>query len=163
DGAGNVLLEAATTFATLTIGGTATVTNAAVLDQTGPVTLGDNTGAAATLVNQKTYNLDNHNGIAAGTGAGSALLTTGTLAKTGGAGVSHVAVKVTSTGSISVHTGTLSFDGGGTFGGSAKGAGTLVFGGGTATLGSGFSVTVANLALSGGAAVNLGGNVSYAG
>src|SRR5262249_24566768 len=97
NGAGNLIVHGASTFANLTIGGTATVTNKAVIDESGPVTLGDNTGAAATLANQSTYNFDNDSGIGSGTGAGSALVNTGTLAKTGGTGVSHVAVQTTNT------------------------------------------------------------------
>ncbi len=54
----------------------------------------------------------------------------GTLAKSGGGGTSAMDCLLTSTGTISVATGTLDLAGGGTISGAINGAGTLLFGAG---------------------------------
>ncbi|MDA8248084.1 MAG: Ig-like domain-containing protein [Rhodospirillales bacterium] len=58
----------------------------------------------------------------------------GLLTKITQPGHSYIASTMDNTGTITVATGTLEFDGGGTFGGTINGAGTIAFGGGTADL-----------------------------
>jgi hypothetical protein len=69
----------------------------------------------------------------------------GVLAKTGGSGTSEITAAVNSTGTITSNSGTLQFDGGGTFGGVLNGAGFVDFGGGSSTLATGVDISNANL------------------
>jgi hypothetical protein len=108
------------------------------------------------------FNVQTDGAITSGLGT-NAFTNAGALTKSVTGGVSTIGAPFTNTGTVNVQTGTLVLNGSGTFGGSASGAGTLVFGGGTTALGSGVNLTVANLALSGGATVNQGGSLSYAG
>src|SRR5262249_20072646 len=73
--------------------------------------------------------------IANAAGGSLSIINQGTLAKTGGTGTSRFSVPVTDTGTITSDSGTLEFDGGGTFSGAINGAGNVAFGGGTSTLG----------------------------
>src|SRR5262249_23645189 len=136
------------------------VTNNSTVDETGPVTLGDNTGATASFSNKGTYNLDNDSGIGVGTGPSTFTNAAGAiLAKIGGTGGSHIAPKVVNSnanaGAISVQTGTLSFDGGGSSNAAAfsvaSGA-TLAFGGGTFTVMGGSYNIAGTTLISGGTA-----------
>ncbi len=86
----------------------------------------------------------------------------GTVAKTGGTNTSYIDSAFTNTGVVTAASGTLEFDGGGSFGGTLSGTGQIAFGGGTATLFSGTGLTVANL-LFDGATASLTTPVSYAG
>ena len=72
----------------------------------------------------------------------------GLLEKSGGTLISSIYATVTNTGSIAVASGTMAFFGGGSFGGSISGAGTVAFSGGTGTLTA--TTTTANFLLNGG-------------
>jgi fibronectin-binding autotransporter adhesin len=84
----------------------------------------------------------------------------GLLEKTAGTATSTIDATVTNTGSIVVASGTIAFDGGGTFGGSLTGAGTLAFGGGISTLSA--TTTTTNFLVNGGT-LSLAANESVAG
>jgi hypothetical protein len=73
----------------------------------------------------------------------------GTLEKTGGTNTSYIDSLLTNTGVITAASGTLEFDGGGSFGGTLSGAGQIAFGAGTATISAGTGLTVANLLFDG--------------
>ncbi len=73
----------------------------------------------------------------------------GTLEKTGGTNTSYIDSLLTSTGVITAASGTLEFDGGGSFGGTLSGAGQIAFGAGTATISAGTGLTVASLLFDG--------------
>ena len=109
NGNGGVLIGGASTFSGLTIGGTVTVTNNSVITETGQVTLGDATSAAATFVNTvgNSYDIAADVGIGAGAAAGSLFENAGTLAKTAGTGTSTIAVAVFDSGVIQAAIGTL--------------------------------------------------------
>ncbi len=101
--------------------------------------------------------------IAAPYGGSSGLINNaGTLAKTGGTNTSYVQVAVQDTGTISIASGTIEFDDGGTFSGVIVGAGTVAFGAGIDTLVAGTSLGVSNLLVDGSTLV-LGGAFTYAG
>ena len=103
-------------------------------------TSGGNIGNA-TLKNDAgaTFDIQSDNEIYNGKGANT-LVNAGTLEKTDTTGTTEIDVALTNTGTVSVHTGTLLLDGGGS---SAAGAitaasgTTIAFGGGTFTLGAG--------------------------
>ena len=95
--------------------------------------------------------IDDYAGVVAYTSYDTAAFSNaGLLEKTGGNAVSAIYATVTNTGSIAVASGTLGFYGGGSFGGSISGAGTVAFTGGTSTLSA--TTTSANLLVSGGKA-----------
>jgi fibronectin-binding autotransporter adhesin len=76
----------------------------------------------------------------------------GTLEKTGGISTSYIYANVINTGLINsaVAAGSLQFDGGGSFGGTLMGPGTIAFAGGASTLTAGAVFTPANLLIDGG-------------
>jgi hypothetical protein len=76
----------------------------------------------------------------------------GTVAKTGGTNTSYIDSAFTNTGVVTAASGTLEFDGGGSFGGTLSGAGQIAFGAGTATISAGAGLTVASLLFDGAAA-----------
>ncbi len=84
--------------------------------------------ANSTLQNQAgaTFNLTSDDGSFYWNGSsGDYVSNAGTLAKTGGTGISAIGVAVNNTGLIQIDTGTLDVAGGGSLGGTVKGAGTL--------------------------------------
>ena len=85
----------------------------------------------------------------------------GTFTKTAGTGTSYVASIFTNTGVVSAASGTLEFDGGGSFGGTLSGAGQIAFGAGTATIATG-NLSVASLLVDG-ATASLTGALTSAG
>jgi hypothetical protein len=120
DGAGKLSLKSATLNG-LAVGGTIILTDTGTIDQTGQITLGDATTAAARLVVGKgaTYKIDGNVGIARGAATTSRLTVTGSLVRASGTGTSLVGVTVTDNGLIEAATGTLEFTS------TLRGAGTL--------------------------------------
>jgi hypothetical protein len=78
----------------------------------------------------------------------------GLLTKTGGTGTSHIYAPVTDTGTIGATTGTLEFDGGGTFSGRVTGPGVVALTGAAA---------FGTLTLAGGASLSSAGTIDQAG
>ena len=120
------------------------------------VNVGDAAGATATIENVggTTFNLiSDAAGIGINPSGSGNFSNSGTLAKTGGTGISHIAVSVTSTGTVSVTTGVLEFDGpSNSFSGTISGTGTVAFGAGHSQLA--INPTVSNFLVN-------GGNVSF--
>lgn len=110
DGAGVVAVSRATVTA-LTVGGTATLNDLGTLTQTGAVTLGDATPAAAlaSIATGATWRIAADVGIGRGESAGSRILDDGLLIKSAGNGVSVVGVEVLDYGVIEAASGTLDF------------------------------------------------------
>ncbi len=144
DGAGTLATKGTTTLATQTstypdlyLGQGATWANTGTVLDGGRIDIGDNAGQTATITNAAgaVFDLttDTAGLIDYSTSTGS-FANAGLLEKTGGTGVSEIDATVTNTGTIAVTSGTLEFDGGGSFGGKITGSGTIAFGYGTATL-----------------------------
>jgi fibronectin-binding autotransporter adhesin len=100
------------------------------------------------------------NGVAGS--VGSSFANAGLLEKTVGTATNEVALAFTntSTGTIAVASGTIEFDGGGSFAGTLSGAGTISFGTGTDSLANGVSIGVSEILVDGGT-ITLGGNETY--
>lgn len=150
-------------LANYTLGGAAQIKNAKAINQTGGITIGDNTGVGATITNGAgaTYAIAGDFGV--GSGAASAsIVNAGTFAKTAGNGTSVVNVSITNTGTISVLAGgDLQFNGpSSVIGGVVKGAGEISFagsGGNTLTLG---TATIGAIGLYSSATLSLAGTSS---
>jgi hypothetical protein len=165
NGAYALSLQGATSISRLAIGGTVAVTNSATVTQSGgTVKVGDGTTAAATLANNGTWAIADDSGVTRGASAASSLISAGTFEKTGGAGVSTIAVSFNGAGKLAVASGTLSFAGpSNTFSNAISGAGAMQFSAGATTLASGASLSVANLSEMGlGTLVTLAENLAYA-
>jgi fibronectin-binding autotransporter adhesin len=132
--------------ANMTVGGTVIWSNsAAVTESGGNVTIGDSSGAAASLRNLSTgaWEFADDSGIGRGSSAASTMVDAGTLEKIGGSGVSTISASFTetTTGAIYADTGTLAFSGASnSFSGALGGAGGISFSGGASTLSSGATV-----------------------
>jgi hypothetical protein len=162
---GALLLTGESTFDGLTIVGAGTATNSRSVDQTGTVTIGDDSATAASFANSGTYTLNGNSDIAVGAGAASGFVNSGTLTMEGD-GTSTISAVFTNTdaGTVDVDDGALAFDAAGNnFDGSIVGPGTLAFTGGSDTLASGIDLSVAGMSLSGGSSVTLGGDLSFGG
>lgn len=145
-------------------GGGIVWTNTGTVDDAGLVWGGDGGGTTASFINaagasyiftSDDASIDNGNAYGqAGIGS-STFSNAGTLGKIGGAGgTSNIYSVFTNTGVINVTTGTIEFDGGGSFGGTLTGGGQIAFGGGNATLTAGSNLTVANWLIDGAAVSN---------
>jgi hypothetical protein len=147
-------------YSSLLLGGGATWVNSGVVDAAGYVAAGDGAGPTATLTNLAgaQFNLTTDtSGIEGGgyynQGGGiqygtSTFSNAGTFAKTGGSNTSTIASVFTNTGVINAATGNIEFDGGGIFGGTLTGAGSISFGASSnSTLSAGAVVNVANLSV----------------
>jgi hypothetical protein len=111
-GPGTLALSNATVSA-LAIGGSATLSDVGMVNQTGSITLGD-TGANATasrliIARGATWTLDGDVGVSRGRSRSSSLTVSGTLIKSAGSATSTVGVSVTDTGLIEVVSGSLDF------------------------------------------------------
>lgn len=142
--------------------------NNGTINAAGTLTIGNNVATNTTFKNNAAgiYNLTGNAGIALGAYKASSFQNAGLLEKTGGTGVSRIAIGVASTGTVTVATQTLEFDGTtNSFSGTISGAGTVGFaGGGNSTLASGLNLSVAAISVSGAATkVTLGGSVTYSG
>ncbi len=92
-----------------------------------------------------------------------AFVNAGTLTKSVTTGITEVQAVATDTGTIVITTGTIDFDGGGTFAGAISGPGTLILGGGAEAINAGTTIATGALGISGNAAVTLNTNLSYSG
>jgi fibronectin-binding autotransporter adhesin len=144
----------------LLLGGGAVWNNSATVTDNGLIETGDGFGLTATINNSAsgTFDLSTGGGVTNGSArgpqgqtlAGSSIFdNAGTVALTSGTGTAHIYSAFSNTGLISATTGTLEFDGGGTFGGTLSGAGQIAFGGGTVTLSAGPNPSIAGLLLDG--------------
>ena len=175
DGPGTLATTGTTTVEEpLTLGGGLNWTNGGVVNDAGNISAGDASGGSATLTNLAgaSFNLTGdfltiaNASYSDGTGSHTGSLSfvnQGTLAKTLGAGTSHIDTAVTDTGTIASDSGTLEFDGGGSFSGAITGAGNVAFGGGTSTLGGPGGLSAVNLEVDGGTALVTGSDVAVSG
>jgi hypothetical protein len=107
-------------------------------------------------VPQSDNNIYNNAGTTAFTNAG-------TVTKSVTKGTTYIQAPFTNAGTVSVQTGTLEFDGGGSFGGTISGAGTAAFGsGGTDVINAGATLSVANILVDG-AELQIAPSLSYSG
>ena len=159
EGPGTLVTGGATTLATQTqayvdlyLGGGGTWTNSGTATVGGQIDFGVTGADHAAFVNQAAgvFDLvDDLAGLITYTSYDTATFSNaGLLEKTAGTATSTIDAAVTNTGSIVVASGTIAFDGGGTFGGSLTGAGTLAFGAGTSTLTA--TTTTTNFLVNGG-------------
>ncbi len=170
DGSNFLFTEGTTTVSGLTIGGTVEWENTNAVNQSGGnVTLGDTIPAdVAILFNTSaaTYDILDDSGIGLGASTASNIKNTGLFEKTGGAGTSVIAPSFseTTTGTVTVASGTLSFSGlVNSFAGAITGSGTLQLAGGSDSINSA-AISVASLSISGsGTSVTLGRALTYAG
>jgi len=168
DGADGLDSEGATAVAKLTIGGTVAWNNSGTVTQNGGgVTLGDSSGAVATLVNLSNgiYDITDDSGFGGGGSAACGVSNAGLFEKTSDTGVSIVSVSFVDTGTVTAATGTLAFSGPtNSFTGAIAGAGEVEFAGGSTTLSAGTVVSVATLAEAGATTVlSLAESLDYAG
>jgi adhesin HecA-like repeat protein len=101
-------------LANYTLGGSSVLNNVKTTNQTGQISLGDDTGIDATINNEKgaVFDIAGDYGITQGAGTARFVNAAGaTLEKTGGSGTSLVGVNLTDTGAIVAATGTLEFGG----------------------------------------------------
>ena len=153
NGAGTVKLSNATVTG-VTIGGSATLSDVGVVDQTGDLMIGDASSINPTLsiAAGATWRIDNNHGVKQpGPGGSPIIRNSGLFIKSGGTGVSIIAVKTLDAGTIEAAVGTLDFTkkltGGGTMmvdggailevGSSAASTLGMSFSGGGGTLGLG--------------------------
>ncbi len=151
-------------LANYTLGGAASIANSATLNQTGQITLGDNTGVGAAIQNAAgaRYLIAGDFGVTEGA-ASATIVNHGLLEKSAGAGVSAIGANVTSNGTITVLSGQLQFDGpSNVLSGKFSGAGQISFGGGVTTL-SKATVSVGSMGLYGTATLNLGSALTLTG
>ncbi len=158
----------------LTVGGGLDWVNSGTVDDAGTILTGDAAGASATMINAAgaqfdltTDNASIENGTAYNQygqqySGSSTFSNAGTLAKTGGTNTSYVDSLFTNTGVVDVATGTIEFDGGGSFAGTITGAGQVAFGGGGGTLAAS-SFSAADLLTDGSAALSITGSFTYGG
>jgi hypothetical protein len=158
----------------LTIGGGLEWLNSGTVDDAGTILTGDAQAATASIINAAGAQFDlttDNASISNGTAynqygqqysGSSTFSNAGTLAKTGGTNTSYVDSLFTNTGLINVATGTIEFDGGGSFGGTITGAGQVAFGGGSATLAAS-SFSSADLLTDGSGALSITGSFTYGG
>jgi fibronectin-binding autotransporter adhesin len=114
-GSGRVLTGGSGTKITdgLTIAGTAWLANSGVINQSGGnVTVGDQTGDAATLDNTKSgyYTLIDNSGIVVGSSPQNVFDNSGVFDKVSGSGTSDVATAFVNTGDVEVSSGALAFE-----------------------------------------------------
>jgi hypothetical protein len=160
-GTTNILSTYANAYTALTLGGGVTWTFGTSTTDAGQIVVGDGYGLTASFGNAAglTFSLTTDSaGIVNGQSrntqnqtvyGSSTFSNAGTLAKTGGTGTSHIYSLFTNTGAVTAATGTIEFDGGGSFGGSLTGAGQIAFGAGTATFASSVVLSTASLLFDG--------------
>lgn len=113
DGAGTVALSNAT-IDDVTLGGSATLSDVGVVDQTGDLTIGvaGSTGATLVIAAGATWRIDNDHGAAnPGPINKSIIRNSGLFIKSGGAGTSIIAVKFADLGMVEAASGVLDFTG----------------------------------------------------
>ncbi len=168
DGPGTLALAGTATFAGVTLGGTAALTNAGTVDQTGNTfQIGDASGLIATAANSGTWNISAPVTIGTGTNTSSSFTNTGLfeITSTGGASTINAVFSNASTGTISVASNDLLlFHNTATLSGSIAGAGSVdVYDGASLTIASGATLTVANFGFDNYGTINLAESTTYAG
>jgi hypothetical protein len=140
-GAGRLWTRGASTVSSVILGGTAEWVNAATIDATGNFTVGDSTGDEALFYNEASgvFDIVGDTDVDVGTNVASLFTNAGLLEKTGGTGMSAIAVRVLNRGVIEAASGVLDLVG------AVSGAGALDIGAG-ATLEIGSSVGVTSYA-----------------
>ncbi len=178
EGPGTLLTSGSVSFATqpnsfyadLFVDDGATWSNSGSVSDAGAISFGGQSDDTASFINQAggVFDLTADNaGITANgnyTGVTATFANAGLLDKTGGEGTSTIAASITNspTGTIEVDSGVLELTDGGDLDGTIDGAGGVILLGGTTTLESGTSISVAELTLSGGVVV-LNGDVTISG
>ena len=136
-------------------GGGLTWTNAGTVNLGGQVDAGATSYDSAAFVNNSTANFnltdDFADIVSYTTGDASTFANAGHFTKTAGTGTNNIDSVFTNTGTIAVTSGTIEFDGGGSFGGTITGAGTVAFAAGNSTI----SAAATAALLVDGASVNL--------
>ena len=176
-GAGNLLGGGAQGTLAFQIGGTIqignyslagsdTLTNNATTNQTAGITIGDGTGVNAKITNSAsgTYTINGDYGVSQGA-ASASIVNAGSFQKTAGSGSSLVGVSFTDTGTISVASGNLQFNGpSNSFSGAISGAGQFALGGGGGhAINAGATITTGTFGVyDNGTIVTLGENLTYA-
>jgi hypothetical protein len=138
--------------------------NAGTVYERGKVVLGLTTGDSATIDNQAggVIDLTSDDGQLLSNGSGTYDLTNaGLLEKTGGGGISHVQAVLdeTSTGTISVTSGTIAFDAGGTVSGLVNGGGAIILDGASETVTATGNIDSTSLYVTAGTLVMQGGTI----
>lgn len=111
NGAGTVKVSAVT-IGGVTIGGSATLSDVGVADQTGDLMIGvaGSTGATLVIAAGATWRIDNdHGAVNPGPAQKSIIRNSGLFIKSGGAGTSIIAVKFSDSGMIEAASGVLDF------------------------------------------------------
>jgi hypothetical protein len=162
NGAGTVALTGTTEISGGALEGSAIMKNSGSLTVSGTWYDGYNSSDTAQFSNLAgaTFTIANNSYIYSVTSA--AFSNAGSLVKLGG-GESRIDASTTNTGSITIASGVLDFDGASnSFGGTVGGAGTLLLAAGADTFASGLALTANDVTLAG-ANLTLGANTSYAG
>ena len=140
-GPGTVTLADTTTIGngsgyTYYIEGGVSIANSGAIDLNQYLYFYDQYGSGNTISNPtgSVFDITGDWSISAAFDGSDSITNAGVFAKTGGANTSQVGAAFINTGTISAASGTLDFSGGGTFGGSITGAGTIEFDNGTDTL-----------------------------
>jgi len=166
EGSTSFTISGTTALANYLFGGASEITNSNITNQTGGITLGDNTGANATINNGTNGNWNIAGDYGINQGAASAVFNNhGSITKTAGSGTSEIAVSVTTntTSKISAASGNLEFAGPtNAIAGSLTGAGEISFAAGVTSL-TAPTLTVAEIGIYNAATVNLGRSLSYGG
>jgi hypothetical protein len=148
------------------VGGTETLENNSSFTQGGNVQVGDGSGGVAAVINEKkgTWDITTANNITVGSNASSSFTNDGLFENTGSGNSPVIDPVFDNTGTIdAVNAGTsISFEGGGSMGGTLSGAGDIVLGNGVFTIAAGVKLSVANLGLAGGQ-TDIGTSLTYAG
>ena len=151
-------------LANYSLGGSDTLTNNATTNQTGQITLGDNTGVSATITNAAAgaYTINGDYGVAQGA-ASASIVNAGSFTKTAGSGTSSVDVSFVDTGTVSVASGLLQFRGpSNSFTGAISGAGQFALAGASvSTINAGTTITTGTFGLYDSANLTLGENLSF--
>ncbi|HEY1709464.1 MAG TPA: hypothetical protein VGG10_14450 [Rhizomicrobium sp.] len=145
--------------------GASTLTNNAMTNQTGQITIGDQTGINATLTNSSsgTYKLAGDFNINGGA-ASAKFVNAGLFDRTEGSATAFIGVNFASTGTVENDHALLQFNGpANTIGGKVTGAGEIGFGSTSVTQFSAGTVTASALGLFDNATLNIKANVSYDG
>jgi hypothetical protein len=162
EGATTLSITGTAALANYTLGGSSALKNAKAINQTGQITLGDNTGVDATITNGAAgiYAIAGDFGVNGGA-ASALIVNAGTLEKSAGNGTSAINTTVTSSGTISAASGDLQLNGpSNIIRGALAGAGEISFGGGgntSLTLG---TATIGALGLTNTAFLSLAGTSS---
>jgi hypothetical protein len=167
DGSGTLSITGAATFSQAVIGQTAKVSNTGTIYQAGNVTIGDGSGAVASIVNaaKGTYQLANAYDLVDGSSTASHFDNAGLFSVTAGTGTGEIATTFNneSGGTISIVSGTLANESILLNAGAINGTDLQLGGFSQTTLNSGTSLGVGEIDLYSSASLSLGANQSYGG